>query len=977
MNADKAGIKTIRFAFICVYSRLILAAVIVATLAATPGRVVGQVQALDPATLIEGLAKEGMGELLLHLVETEKPSDPVVARQVELAGLRLAYQRASALARGSATRQPEKVKELRAQALEGFDRLVQASRSLIADYYDNDRRPIWQTDLAQDLLLEYLQGLHQSAPLFAEFGVTTPQQQAALADAGPAALALLADAKLRLFKLRGEVGRDPARSQALQGSGLFFRLFDEYDRRRTPYFLAQAAYLVAGLADDSSYFANLGSDTGSRLPDQQDTPEKERARLLSLADKALAKFTGDMGDLSGVRDASVSLRARVLLARGRAQDAMGLVDELIDGEDRGIAWLTARLARAGALQKMGRIESAIDELNQLRADPAVIGDLRYGLLVTDMTHRVMLAYADLLPPNKRDAAVAQSYEPYTELLSGPIPGEQVKGLRDFIYRRWESTLDTSVQSDSPPPVLPPVLPPVVRLAVSQVLRQQGQQIIEQLDDVEDREAGTDGGEDQKAKRREAEQMFERAISLAKTLTGPGTDPAIRSEAMFNLAMAMHWLSPKDARNRLALTAILTDLADQMPAQPVAEDAITASVLLLRELHRVLPTPVEVAEAYERAVGVLFSKFPVSAAADGERLYYGYSVLQSAGRYREAIAVYQRVPFDHDEYFEAQRQALICWSEVYRQAEPTDRPRARRGLDTAMKRTLTEAKQIQDSRVNPDRARAARRAAATVRLIRAELALGEQDYDVVLKELDGFEKAYWGEDDLISQALEYRIIALTDAGRHEALAVEAKRMLEDYPDQAASVIDGVLSETDLRIERLQAQAATSDGITQESLEKQAKAQAQAGAVLSGFLLEWAQGQSLDAQALMPFEVIRAKTLRLSGKVEPAAALLGRLINDFPDDAQVMLEYAQTLYDRGDDDSLIEAVRYYDRLITGLGQPFPRAWWVAWMRRLQINDRLNEGTEEIPLRVRQLRMTDPQLGGPVTKQELERLEFKYSR
>ena len=818
-------------------------------------------------------------------------------------------------------------------------------------------------------MLDYLQGLHQSAPLFAEFGVTTEAQQQALATAGPEALALLTDAKLRLFNLRGEVGRDPSRSSQLQSSGLFSRLFDEYDRRRTPYFLAQAAYLVARLPDDSSYYQNLGKQTNPRIPDQQSTPKRERARLLDLADRELARFTGDLGGLSGVRDASVSLRARVMLARGRAEPALRLLDELLDGDDRGTAWLTAGLARAAAFWQEGKRESAIDGLNRLRADPTVSGDLRYGLLVTDMTHRLMLAHAQQLPPNKRDAAIARSYQPYLQLLAGPLPGEQVKALRQFIYQRWESTLGDPGQTET--------LPPVVRLAISQVLRKKGQRIIEELDGLVEREPDTDTDADDSPLREQAGSMLERAIKLAGTLTGPQVDPAIRSQAMFNQAMAMHWTAPKDPVNRLKLTAILTDLADQMPDQPVAEDAIAASVLLLRELHRVQPTPPEVKEAYERAAGVLFSKFPTSAAADGERLYYGYAVLQAAGRYRDAIRMYLRVPFDHDDYFQAQRQLLISLSALYKQSEPTAGPRVRRELSAAMKRVTTEAQQVQDSLVNPDRARSARRAAATARLIGAELALGDREFDAVLKNLDGFERAYPGEDDLISQALEYRIVALTDAGRHEALAVEAKRMLEDYPDQAASVIDHVLSQAELRIERLQVKAATADSVTRKSLLDKAQGQARAAAVLSGFLLDWANTQSLDAGRLLPFELIRAKTLRLSGQVQPAAEILRQLIHDFPDDAQVMLEYAQTLYDRGDEDSLIEAVRWYDRLITGLGQPFPKEWWVAWMRRLQINDRLNEGTEEIPLRVRQLRMTDPNLGGPVTKRELERLEYKYSR
>jgi predicted Zn-dependent protease len=203
------------------------------------------------------------------------------------------------------------------------------------------------------------------------------------------------------------------------------------------------------------------------------------------------------------------------------------------------------------------------------------------------------------------------------------------------------------------------------------------------------------------------------------------------------------------------------------------------------------------------------------------------------------------------------------------------------------------------------------------------------------------------------------------------------MVEDFPDQAAPVIDQVLTQAEQRIEALQVQAATANSQTRKALDEQIDAQTRAATVLSGYLLDWAKTQDFDAQTMMPFEVIRGKTLRMSGQIDQAYAILSPLVNEFPNDAQVMIEYAQVLYARGDEDSLVEAVRYYDRLITGLGAPYPKEWWTAWVRRLQVNDLLNEGTEEIPLRVRQLRMTDPDLGGPVTKLELERLEHKYSR
>jgi tetratricopeptide (TPR) repeat protein len=923
-------------------------------------------QALDPTMLIDELAQQGMGELLLHLVETEKPSDPATAKQVEIAGLRIDYQRLLAEAGRTASRDPREAEALRKQAEQAFAKLTDATRALIRDFYDNDQRPIWQTDLAQSLIIDQLYGLNNAAPLFAEFGVTTPEQREALATVGPEVLSLLSDAQLRLFNLRGEIGRDPARSQKLQTSGLFFRLFDEYDQRRTPYYLAYAANLVAHLPDGVPYYTDPDAAKTLRIPHYEPDPQRERARLLELAELELDKAESKLGNGLGVRDAAIALRGRVLLARDRADQAINAVDELLSGEQRGLTWLTAKLTRAAALNVKGLPEQALQELRDLSSDPAVADDLRFSLLVTDLTHGVMLSEAEKLPPNRRDEAVAASYQPYLALLSGPYTGTQMQGLRDFIYKRWESTLGDTQGVDT--------LPPLVRLAVSQVLRQQGQAINAQIDGQDAQDLSSNA---RLNLLKQAQDKFADAIRIAQTLTGPDVKPEIRSEAMYNQAIAMHSKAPSDPANRLKVTTILTDLADQMPGQPVAEDAITAAVALLRELHQVLPTPPGVEQAYERAVSVLFNKFPTSEAADNERLYYGYTVFAQNGKHREAVDMFQRVPFDHDDYFAAQRQSLISLHELDKQAQPAAKPRIRREIDSLTKRITTEAADIQGSSINPDRADAARRAEATTKLITAELAMDDRDFAAVISALDGFEQAYPDQADLIAEALQNRIIALGDAGKHEELAAAAQRMVTDYPEQAAPVIDQVLTQAEQRIESLQVELATATSQTRQALQTQIDAQARAAAVLSGYLLEWANAQDFDAQTLMPFEVIRAKTLRLSGDTDKAYPILAKLVNEYPNDAQVMLEYAQVLYARGDEDSLVEAVRFCDRLITGLGAPYPKEWWIAWMRRLQINDQLNEGTAEIPLRVRQLRMTDPDLGGPVTKLELERLEHKHSR
>ena len=915
---------------------------------------------MDPAALIDELSRQGMGELLEHLMQTDPPDDPVVAKQVQIAQLRLQYQYLSSQADQALTSNPSSAVKLREQSVMVFEQMLDASRALIRDFPNHDARPIWQTDLAQTLLLDYLEGIHQSAALFDEFGITTPKQREALAEAGPEALGLLMEADRRLFTLQSEIGRDldSTRKSELESSGLYFRLFDEYAKRRTPYFLSRAAYLVARLPNDSAYYKSLGDTARGRFPNQKATANQERERLLELAYQQAEAFVGELSDLAGVRASSQSLHGRVLLSQGKPEAALASFDELIDTGEGGLAGLTAQMARVQALLKMGRTSQVHEGLSSLAGDPLVENDLRYQLLLADLKHRVLQTFAKKESGAARDRAMAESYDPYLALLSRVQSDPRAQGLKGFIYQRWADMAEDSEAAKA--------LPAVVRLAIVEVMRQEGQRLAQQADDG-----------DNANNQNEAQEKLNDAIRLASTLTDAQTDPVLRSQAMYNQAMAMYWRSPGDPTNRLALAGVLTDLAEQMPEQPVSEDAIASAVGFLRELHQVLPVPVEVQQAYERAAGVLFKHFPFSTAADSERLYYGYTVLASSGKYREAVDMYGRVPFDHDDYFRAQRQALLSLEQVHREASAVNRPRVRRELRALMKRVKQEAAPIQDTLVNPDRARSARRAAATATLVEARFAFDLLDYEAVIKTLEGFEQRNREESDLVTEALQLRIESMSHAQRYEMLGETAKRMVADYPDEAAAVIDTVLTRAEQRIDTLRADAQTAGPVTKAKLEEEAQGQAKVAALLAELLLDWAKAQSYEGEDLLPFELARAKMLRLSGALKEAGEILTRLIGQYPRDAQVMLEYAEVLFARGDADSLEQAVSYYDQLITGLSQPYPRAWWVAWMRRLQINDKFGEQTEEIPLRVRQLRLTDPDLGGPVTKQELERLEHVHSR
>jgi hypothetical protein len=204
------------------------------------------------------------------------------------------------------------------------------------------------------------------------------------------------------------------------------------------------------------------------------------------------------------------------------------------------------------------------------------------------------------------------------------------------------------------------------------------------------------------------------------------------------------------------------------------------------------------------------------------------------------------------------------------------------------------------------------------------------------------------------------------------------MMQAYPDDAAAIIDQVLIKLDREIERLRTAAANelaSD--RRQRLLDRAQTRAQTASNLAGILLEWARQQGFDGEQMLPFELILVRSLRLAGQADEAHDRMAPLVEQFGQDADVISEYAEALFLRGDRESLIEAATYFDKLILGLQPPYPDLWWNAWMRRLQINDRLGEGTQEIPIRIRRLRFTDPNLGGPRYRRTFTELEARHSR
>ncbi|MFA9477339.1 hypothetical protein ACERK3_03410 [Phycisphaerales bacterium AB-hyl4] len=904
-----------------------------------------QLADFDESMLIDAMTREGMSELLLHLVEIEPPDDPVVGRQIEVAQYRMRFDDAN---RSEAERR------------EDFDTLVDATQQMIEDFYDHELRPVWQTDLTELLLNQALQQVYRGATFFYEFGVPTAEQTAAINELLPIALEAATDADQTFFRYQTELPRDDDHQQRRVNTGLWSRMMDDYFQTRTQYYLGQAAYLVALLPDDHPYYTGLG-DENPRMPAREQSAEAERDRLLAEAVERLEGFIE--GRASGIQTNARSLTARALMRQGEFELAYELFERTLEGEGERTEHLIAALGQAEASRLAGDYAEAADLAARLTQHPATRRNHLYRLLVADMQHRVLTSEAEQAPANQRDALRTAAYDPYLDLFDDPSLGDAAEGLRMYVFRRW---VDTFADDRS----RLRLLSPVVLSGIAEAARREGQNLAIEARQTEDA--------DQLA---EARDRLALAIEASQALHDSDmADDAPRqalARATYNEAVAMYQLDPRRAGNLLAAAERMTDVAERWPDQSVSEEAIGNAVALLRSVRGIDPRPAGADDAYQRAGEVLFDAFGGSTAADDERVYFGYAMLYNRGRFEDAAAMFEQVPHAHATYFEAQAARSRALGRAVRERSDDDRDAAReRAVETATE-LLEEAGREAEQAGDDGRRRSAWLAVAEARLVLADMALDAGNADEALAVLEDFEQTFADEDVLVRDAMERRILALAEADRLDEASDVARQMMADHRDQAAAVIDEVLDTIDNRIEQAnEALAATNVSSQQRALEQRISSLAETSVALAELLLNWAREQQRSDREMLPFELVQAKALRLADRPGKAVTLLAPRVETFGSNAPLLHEYAEALYAAGGNDTLRTAAGIYDRLIRGLEPPEP-LWWNAWMRRLQINHRLGVDTQAIPLRVRQLRLRDENLGGARFRPTLESLETRHAR
>ncbi|MCX5659344.1 MAG: hypothetical protein NTW19_06425 [Planctomycetota bacterium] len=958
-----------------------------------------QFSRFDKTTLIEGLRKEGMGELLKHLALTELSDgkDPVLAKQVLINQYLIDYaqKRAAALKEQDGAR----AVALRKEALDAFNGAQAARLALVKELPDNEQRPLWQTDNAEQQIFEYLQIIKDNANDFYEFGVPSAEQRTAYETVVPEVLAATADADVRLFVLQGDLPKEKDHTEKRVNTGLWDRMMNQYYKTRTQYFLAHAAFYAAQLPDSHAYYRV----PNPKIIQQRKTAAEERSRLLSLTVERLEGFIKDLNDPYEVRRPAQALSARAQLALGRVDEALASLDAVIKANAADRTDLVARIARASALEAKGQGPAALAQLADLHSHAMVKDNLLFRLLIVDSTHRLLLRRADKAQGKEKASLVALAYEPYQQFLDDPSLGESAESIKDYIYRRWEANTTATTPAEFV------ALPGAVAAAIAEINRSKGQALMEQA-------AGEADAKKAGAMRTDGSAKLQKTIDICTgLLKRDDLRPSVRAQTKFNLAISYYFLDPKDNQKLLKCAGILTELGAELPDQKISEAGIINAVSMLRYLHEQPKRMSGVDQAYERAAVVLLTNYPTTPAAINERFYVGAAVFEATGRFAKAAEILAAVPSDNADYYPAQQEMLHCLHVLYRQARglspvvaepetqpattqaasaPAAAPAPAAGGKAEDARKLAEKVVVEATRIREEAARflqqasaeqapAARRAAGSATLVLADMAVDEEKkYEKVLTLLKDFDRDYGAEAELMRPMLEKRIIALFQVNQFDEAVNESMRMMNGFPDDAAPVVDRVLTGLDAIMEQLRRSAG---GELVESRKKamldRADAISKVELKLADLLYKWAVDQKYPEDKMLPFKLVFAKSLRLSGDPKKALEMLQPLLAKAKDNADLLHNVAECYFAIGGEKSLTDnAAPLYDRLIRDLppeeGGKYPAIWWNAWMRRLQISEITKTGLEQVSLNVRALQNTDPNLGGEATKLELVRLRNKFA-
>ncbi|QQE10930.1 hypothetical protein JD969_15705 [Planctomycetota bacterium] len=892
---------------------------------------------------------------LLYVIDA-KPMDRLVVAERQLIITQLQFQDFLARARQAATSNVQLANQLQSQAITKFQSVIQQYERLIDRFKNSPRLPIWQTNLAEFYLQQQLQLVNSFAAEAYCFGVASKQQEDAYSESVQKAFILLANADRTLYKLQTTLPRSKNYSE-LNTQGLPALLFDEYNAKRTPYYLAVAAIYVATLPDNDPYFASDYDKTNATTI-RAETPEKERVRLLNLALGKLEPYVTDQGDLAGIRFPAILHASHALLLQEQYDAVIKLLQPLQSSTRQDLTVFTSYLLRAHAVAMNADVSIASGELRQLLTQhPFPKQSLALRMLVTDVMFRVQEKKSRQYEKHERDKAINTAFEAYYDLLNDKSLSESdQKQIRYFIAQRFERLMELVPNIDA--------LPAEVRITISDYALQHAQQIVAT-------------GADPKVNK-ELARYLNMVSELATSLDELNVDRGIRARSLYNAAVAIYLPDPDTLEVQQQIANKLTDVARKYPQQPVSLKAITFASQRLQLLHQQYPKLDRMIADYSAAAEVLFRNFSVSPAADNQRVYYAFHLLQTHGKYEQAASHYKLVPFDHVQYFDAQRELLFCLDAQIEEADEESQTALIRELDVHAKRILrevdTELNQAQSTQRQADRIDKAKLAQATAHLLFAVNAERQGKHGTALEMID--QTVDFNEfPQLMPRVLQVRIGALIGENRFADAAELANTFMQSNPSIAAPTIERLLLELDAEFKQIL--KFFSDAKASATLKQKSKAvltlvQAMKNANQQGHIKP-----TLDESYFVSLDMIAARACMITDDPAKAISILETRLDQYGDILELIVLYAEANFILDTKESYKKSRDSYQLVISAYpSKPYPAIYYQAWLRYLQTCDRLQTEIEDIPLYINRLRMHDQDLGGENFTEAFNALEDKYN-
>jgi hypothetical protein len=796
---------------------------------------------------IQGLREAGMSELLGRFVEQVDERgglEPIAQRQLQVALYEFAASDSFQRAVAQNGVDPERAQALFLESRASYEQMLGEQQKLIDENPQDERVPMWQTDLAAMLLDTYLPTYFNNASWFYDFGVPTPEQAEAFERSAVQALGLAADARFRIESLTSRLGADGGELRArLEEMNIFFDLRQEYGQRRTPYWFAHAAYYVAMLPDTHAYYRTLGNNPAMR--NQARTPADERLRLLEQAEGVAA---GNLQNDPGVGLSIKLLGGRALVRMDdpdRVDEGVdAYLDPVITGASDSWQGFLASLAKARGREAVGELDTATEILEGMAKHTFVTQQLASGnayprLIVADLLHRLLLRPAEGARGADRMALLAEAYEkPYLPLVNN----DPANFFGPFLYRRWAEQVDPAED--------PAVLPPMVRMGVGQMMTERGSvpsnELIYLANNAPLESIAIPAEREREERRRaglleQARGDLATAVRFNQTLTDEAIDAPVRARGLMSLGFAKYYLAELakyyggEGGDSIApyfeVAQLWARIGIELPDTEQAEQATGFAVTLLQQFDQLTNTgPAGVTnsdyrDAYRAAIDVMYRYWPSNDTAHALRVYTGFFVYELSGDLEQAIAVYEGMPQGHPDYFEARRQMVLAMQKVYdnlsdelRRKEMTgaseDTEVARENLEQELGRLREEQERMRRELLNvaellmidaddeAEHGREPRRrfSAATARggalVAIAAMESDGGDAEAALDLLDGFEIDYNPEGPLAglvqaqpdpAKAREQLDGLIQSAQERRILALVAGGQLDRIGDEARSMI----------------------------------------------------------------------------------------------------------------------------------------------------------------------------------------------